>query len=192
MSHLYAVSLVYTPLSSGLQCLLATMGTTGAVIALTGCLVAGCAWSEIGGMLRGRGAPPCGDMSCVMGVSGLITAIGGVIAGAGLGGGMTGVTVCVAGAGTAARVVGGDVAIVDDGSVVGCAGTGGVEAVGLEAAAGFATAGVTDEAAVGTAPETSKGSCLPGTMILTPESFRSTMTAKTAATNSTAKTKVPN
>jgi hypothetical protein len=129
-----------------------------------------------------------------MGVSGLITAIGGVIAGAGLGGGMTGVTVCIAGAGTAARVVGGDVAIVDDGSVVGCAGTGGVEdvveeAVGLEAAAGFATAGV---AAVGTAPETSKGSCLPGTMILTPESFLSTMTAKTAATNSTAKTKVPN
>lgn len=129
-----------------------------------------------------------------MGVSGLITAIGGVIAGAGLGGGMTGVTVCIAGAGTAARVVGGDVAIVDDGGVVGCAGTGdvGEEAAGMAAANGFATAGVTGEAAVGTAPETSKGSCLPGTMILTPESFLSTMTAKTAATNSTAKTKVPN
>lgn len=123
---------------------------------------------------------------------GVITAIGGVIAGAGLGGGMTGGTVCIAGVGTEGRVVGADCATDEDGAVVGTAGcTGAVDATEFGTATVTAEVGADPAGAILPAPATSKGSWLSCPTILMPVSFRSTIIEKIAATISTAKTKVP-
>ena len=107
---------------------------------------------------------------------------------------MAGGTVCSAEVGTAGREAGADGATTEDGAVVGCAGCGDAveDVVVTGEGAATAVAGLCAGACVGVPlPDTSKGSRLPGPMIIIPVSFLSTMKAKTAATANTASTKVP-